>query len=98
MADRLVTDGYSKLGYKYVIIDDGWSAMERTANNELVADPKRFPGGMKVLIDYVRDTLIVYLLEFSIRVRIIYKVSYLEKRIIGIKPKEIKIKLDNTFQ
>lgn len=53
MADHLVSDGYLKMGYKYVIIDDGWSQVERGPNGELVADPKRFPGGMKPLIDYV---------------------------------------------
>lgn len=53
MADHMVSEGYLKMGYKYVIIDDGWSLVERGPNGELVADPKRFPGGMKPLIDYV---------------------------------------------
>lgn len=54
-ADRLVKDGYSKVGYKSVNIDDCWSEMERDDDGNLVADKKRFPGGIKVLADYTHE-------------------------------------------
>lgn len=53
MADLMVSSGMRDAGYTYIVVDDGWEAMERDANGNLVADPKRFPGGMKALADYV---------------------------------------------
>lgn len=53
MADKMVSDGYLKAGYEYIIVDDCWSAMERDEEDRLVADPIRFPSGMKALADYV---------------------------------------------
>jgi alpha-galactosidase len=52
-ADALVSSGLSKLGYNYVNLDDCWHATERDADGNLVADPKRFPSGMKALGDYI---------------------------------------------
>lgn len=52
-ADRLVNEGYAALGYKYIIVDDCWLAKNRSADGKLVADPERFPNGMKALSDYV---------------------------------------------
>lgn len=54
MADLLVSEGYRDLGYKYVNIDDCWMAKERAKNGSLIADPDRFPHGIKALADYVR--------------------------------------------
>lgn len=53
MADRLAEDGWRELGYKYINIDDCWSAKQRDAAGRLVPDPKRFPRGIKALADYV---------------------------------------------
>jgi alpha-galactosidase len=53
IADAMVTSGMQKAGYTYLVLDDGWMAMERDKNGDLVADPKKFPNGMKSLSDYV---------------------------------------------
>ncbi|KAK3593552.1 hypothetical protein CHS0354_018637 [Potamilus streckersoni] len=55
MADHLVNDGYAKLGYKYVNIDDCWMSMERGPDGRLQADPDRFPHGIKYLADYMHS-------------------------------------------
>jgi len=52
-ADLLVSEGYDKVGYKYVVIDDCWMTHNRTADGKLQADKKRFPHGIKALADYV---------------------------------------------
>jgi alpha-galactosidase len=52
-ADSLVANGMLAAGYNYVVIDDGWEAMERDSEGRLVPDPKRFPSGMKALGDYL---------------------------------------------
>ncbi|XP_068938077.1 alpha-N-acetylgalactosaminidase [Petaurus breviceps papuanus] len=55
MADRLAEDGWRDLGYSYINIDDCWMALERDENGILVADPKRFPHGIKYLAEYVHS-------------------------------------------
>ncbi|XP_076071237.1 alpha-N-acetylgalactosaminidase-like [Mytilus galloprovincialis] len=55
MADHMEQDGYLAAGYEYVNIDDCWMAMERGSDGRLVADPKRFPHGIKFLADYVHS-------------------------------------------
>lgn len=52
-ADGLVRSGMKDLGYQYVVIDDWWEARARDKDGNLVADPKRFPEGIKALADYV---------------------------------------------
>jgi hypothetical protein len=54
MADLLVSEGYKDVGYQYVNIDDCWMSKERDGRGSLVADPERFPHGIKHLADYVR--------------------------------------------
>lgn len=50
----MVSNGYKAVGYEYVIIDDCWLEENRDPiTNELVADRKRFPSGIKTLADYV---------------------------------------------
>ena len=51
-ADALVSSGMRDAGYRYVIIDDCWQS-GRDANGNIIADPRRFPHGMKALSDYV---------------------------------------------
>ncbi|XP_008418799.1 alpha-galactosidase A [Poecilia reticulata] len=55
MADMMVKEGWKEAGYEYVCIDDCWPSHERDAQGRLQADPKRFPGGIKKLADYVHS-------------------------------------------
>src|SRR5437660_12367504 len=52
MADAMVSSGMKAAGYQYVIIDDCWN-VRRDAQVTIVADPVRFPSGIKALADYV---------------------------------------------
>lgn len=52
-ADVLVSSGMAALGYQYVDIDDCWMAPHRGSDGRLVADPVRFPSGIKAIADYV---------------------------------------------
>jgi alpha-galactosidase len=52
-AQAMVTSGMRDAGYRYVVIDDGWMAPERDAHGDFVADPDKFPSGMKALADRV---------------------------------------------
>jgi hypothetical protein len=52
MADAMVTSGMKQAGYQYVVIDDCWQ-VSRDEQGNIVADPRRFPGGIKALADYV---------------------------------------------
>lgn len=53
VADQFVAEGYKEAGYEYVVIDDCWSLKGRDKNGKLVADPDKFPSGMKALADYI---------------------------------------------
>lgn len=53
MADVMVKEGWKEAGYEYVCIDDCWPYYQRDNRGRLQADPKRFPGGIKKLADYV---------------------------------------------
>ena len=55
ITDMLVEQGYRDAGYEYVVIDDCWSLRERDENGNLVADPEKFPHGMKYVADYVHS-------------------------------------------
>ena len=52
MANAMDTSGMVAAGYRYLIIDDGWQG-GRDKKNNIIADPKKFPSGMKALADYV---------------------------------------------
>ena len=52
-ADAMIANGMRDAGYRYIVLDDTWSALERDAAGNLVPDPKKFPGGMKALGDYL---------------------------------------------
>ena len=54
MADAMVSSGMQGAGYQYVNIDDCWQ-VSRDASGTIVADPTRFPSGMKALADYVHS-------------------------------------------
>ncbi|XP_033023957.1 alpha-N-acetylgalactosaminidase-like isoform X1 [Lacerta agilis] len=55
MADRLAGDGWLRLGYKYVNLDDCWAANKRDAQGRLQPNPERFPSGIKALADYIHS-------------------------------------------
>jgi len=54
-ADYMVDSGLLELGYNYLVIDDCWALKERDEKHQLVADPKKFPNGMKAVADYVHS-------------------------------------------
>lgn len=51
-ADAMVSSGKQAAGYEYVVIDDCWQ-VGRDSNGNILADPQRFPSGIKALADYV---------------------------------------------
>jgi alpha-galactosidase len=53
-ADALVASGMKDAGYQYIVIDDCWQ-VSRAADGAIVADPQRFPSGIKALADYVHS-------------------------------------------
>ncbi len=55
MADAIVSSGMKSAGYTYLVLDDGWMAMERDSQGNLVPDPEKFPHGMKPVADYVHS-------------------------------------------
>ncbi len=54
-ADAMVKSGMRDAGYTYIVIDDCWALKERDKDGNLVADPQKFPGGMKALGDYLHE-------------------------------------------
>ena len=54
MADKLVELGLDKLGYKYVVLDDGCYKSERV-DGKLSNEEVKFPGGFKALSDYIHE-------------------------------------------
>ncbi|SCU89907.1 LADA_0F00496g1_1 [Lachancea dasiensis] len=53
-AEKLAALGLQDLGYKYVILDDCWSA-GRSENGSLLPDSGKFPHGMKYVADYLHE-------------------------------------------
>ncbi len=54
IADALVATGLKKAGYTLISIDDGWVG-GRDMQNNLIANPEKFPNGMKALAEYVHS-------------------------------------------
>ena len=54
MADAMVKSGMKDAGYQYVNIDDCWQ-VSRDASGNIVADPQRFPHGMKAVGEYIHS-------------------------------------------
>src|SRR3989442_12911131 len=52
-AEAIVESGMRDAGYRYVVIDDGWMAPERDRGGDFVADPQKFPNGIKALADRI---------------------------------------------
>jgi alpha-galactosidase len=55
IADAMVTSGMRDAGYTYLVLDDAWMASQRDEYGRLVADPNKFPGGMKAIGDYIHS-------------------------------------------
>lgn len=55
VVDSMVSMGLRDAGYEYVVIDDGWMLRQRDSAGNLVADPQKFPHGIKYLADYVHS-------------------------------------------
>ena len=53
--DAMKDQGFLEAGYEYIVMDDCWSLKERDSEDRLVADPEKFPNGIKALADYVHD-------------------------------------------
>ncbi len=53
-ADAMVSSGMKDAGYEYVVIDDCWQ-IGRDSLGFIVADPERFPSGIKALADYIHS-------------------------------------------
>ncbi|OPZ15788.1 MAG: Alpha-galactosidase A precursor [Bacteroidetes bacterium ADurb.BinA245] len=54
MADAMLSSGMAKAGYNYIFIDDGWQGGRDNKNN-MIADPLKFPSGIKALAKYMHD-------------------------------------------
>lgn len=57
---RATIDAFSKFGlkaagYNYIVLDGGWRKSELEKNGELLADPKKFPHGIKPIADYAHQ-------------------------------------------
>jgi alpha-galactosidase len=55
IADKMVSLGLRDAGYRYVNIDDCWAYWQRDKDGRLVPNPRRFPGGIKALADYIHS-------------------------------------------
>ncbi|MFW9597923.1 MAG: glycoside hydrolase family 27 protein, partial [Paludibacter sp.] len=53
-ADAMVATGMQNAGYEYIVIDDCWQ-IGRDSLGFIVADPERFPSGIKALADYIHS-------------------------------------------
>lgn len=53
-ADAMVLEGFADAGYKYIFIDDEWQG-GRDSKNNIIADPVKFPNGIKAVADYVHS-------------------------------------------
>lgn len=54
-AESMIASGMRDAGYVYIVLDDAWLAKERDTEGNLVADPVKFPSGMKALADYLHQ-------------------------------------------
>jgi alpha-galactosidase len=54
-AEAMIANGMRDAGYVYIVLDDCWSTRERDGGGNLVADPAKFPGGMKALGDTLHE-------------------------------------------
>jgi len=53
-ADAMVSTGMRDAGYQYIVVDDCWQ-ISRDSMGFIVADPQKFPSGIKALTDYIHS-------------------------------------------
>ena len=53
-ADAMVSSGMKAAGYQYIVIDDCWQ-VGRDAEGNILADPQKYPSGIKALADYIHN-------------------------------------------
>ncbi|WP_091216497.1 glycoside hydrolase family 27 protein [Mucilaginibacter gossypiicola] len=53
-ADAMITSGLYDAGYRFINIDDGYFG-GRDMNGKLFVDTRKFPSGMKALVDYIHS-------------------------------------------
>jgi alpha-galactosidase len=53
-ADALLRTGMREAGYEYIVLDDCWQIGRDSAGN-ILADPLKFPSGIKSLADYLHS-------------------------------------------
>lgn len=54
VADAMASSGMKDAGYQYIVIDDCWQTGRDSLGN-IIADPKKFPSGIKALADYIHS-------------------------------------------
>lgn len=54
IADAMAASGMKDVGYQYVVIDDCWQ-IARDSAGFIIADPEKFPSGIKTLADYIHN-------------------------------------------
>jgi alpha-galactosidase len=54
VADAMVSSGMHEAGYQYIVIDDCWQVARDSAGN-IIADPVKFPSGIRALADYIHS-------------------------------------------
>ncbi len=54
MADAMASNGMKEAGYQYIVIDDCWQ-ISRDKDGYVIADPAKFPSGIKALADYIHS-------------------------------------------
>jgi alpha-galactosidase len=55
VADSMAESGMVAAGYTLALLDDCWSAENRSANGSLIPDPSRFPSGIPALVAYLEQ-------------------------------------------
>jgi alpha-galactosidase len=55
VVDAMKKNGMYDAGYRYIVLDDGWMTRDRDKAGNLIADPVKFPYGMKHLADYAHS-------------------------------------------
>ena len=54
IVNAFIAKGFKEKGYEYIVIDDGWQ-IARDEKGNIIADPEKFPSGIKVLADYIHS-------------------------------------------
>lgn len=54
VADIFIEKGLKDAGYEFVVIDDGWQ-IDRDDEGNIIANPDKFPSGIKSLADYIHS-------------------------------------------